>query len=409
MNMKSYSGVDIAKYSELVGYVSRLSALFSNSSNAAIDSRFVEKLFCILTGSRDISRNDISFDAVFGFDAGVGVKTFIANSTTSSKVEKVAEFTKNATSGLFANLNQEERAVQVSKLRNARIHSDLAELGLSLDKSFYHCLIRKPSFAIVHEEPYEAIEVDSIFPTTNTGKPKASFSEETSGHVYFSDGRNQYAFNASKNVLLKRFNLDSGFNSQKIQTPIDQNIWETLLGKSLYRDDLVGSNLSKQEDVESVILPLYSTQSLSEKRVPAKSGINQWNAGGRIRKFGEAYIPVPSLIHKINPTFFPPRDQPFLLTLPNGVQVQAKICQEGSKALMSNPNEVLCEWLFSTIDGSFENAKKRLDKNDPYTYKDLVSIGKDSVKISKTPDGPSDYKLEFAGLDSFEDFISFTQ
>ncbi|MGL4982146.1 MAG: hypothetical protein ACRC4W_04750 [Treponemataceae bacterium] len=51
--------------------------------------------------------------------------------------------------------------------------------------------------------------------------------------------------------------------------------------------------------------------------VQEKSGLNQWNAGGRLRDLNEVYIVVPKWIHKRYQNFFPDRDQIFTLVLPD--------------------------------------------------------------------------------------------
>lgn len=403
--LESYSQVNIEKYGSLVSYVSKLSALFSDSANAAVDSRFVEKLFCKLTQAKDVARKDVSFDAVFGIDAGVGIKTFVAGANTQTKTEKVAEFAKDATAGVFQGLTNEERAHKVTQLRNKRVLSDTAEMGLSLPESFYHCLVRRPEVAFVHEESYSLINADSIVPTNRLGNPVKAFTANGIGHVYFTDGMNQYTYNVSKNVLMKKFDLTAGYNSPAMATPIDFDIWATLLGPDVSQEPFIEQQEPDVSEEDSVILPLYSTKSLENKQVAARSGINQWNAGGRVRKFGEAYIPVPAVVHKLAPSFFPGRDVTFTLILPNDQQVMAKLCQDGSKALMSSPNDVLCEWLFASIDGSLSVAEKRLSDHSPYTYDDLRLIGKDSVRVTKTPHGPTEYRLELAPVGSFEDFL----
>lgn len=403
--MKSYSEVDIQKYAELVKYVSNLSALFSDSSNAAIDSRFVEKLFCKLTQSRDISRKDVSFDAVHGIDAGVGIKTFVAGTGTATRTEKIAEFAKDATAGVFQGLSNEERAHKVTELRNARVLSDTAEMGLNPDEGFYHCLVRRPEFAFVHEEPYQLIKSDELIPTNKFGKKIKSFTLDGVGHVYFTDGVNDYTYNVSKNVLMKKFVLTAGFNSQQMSTPINFEIWESLLGSTILQAPFLDTVTEVEITEDFVVLPLYSTQSKDNKSVAAKSGINQWNAGGRDRKFGEAYIPVPRQVHKIAPGFFPERDQNFTILLPSGSQIPAKICQSGSKALMSSPNTLICNWLFASIDGSITEAEKRLDQHRPYSYGDLQLIGKDSVRVARTPNGPCTYEISLAPIGAYEEFV----
>ena len=144
-----------------------------------------------------------------------------------------------------------------------------------------------------------------------------------------------------------------------------------------------------------------------EKEVPEKSGINQWNAGGRLRKFGEAYIPIPSWIYRSYPNFLPLRNQYFRLKLQDGTIQRAKICQDGGKALMTDPNDKLCAWFYSAIEPNlyYDKIMKRLQEKRPYTYADLVRVGKDSVKITKaTPGLDYDFSLTFCPLDTFEDF-----
>ena len=159
--------------------------------------------------------------------------------------------------------------------------------------------------------------------------------------------------------------------------------------------------------IDFVILPLYS---ISTGNVAPKSGINQWNAGGRKRKFGEAYLPIPSVIHHKYPDFFPARDSSFDLFLPNSPEAQSgKVCQENSKALMTSPNNALGVWLVSVLDPSvpptaFDESPSR---KRPFTYDDLLSVGKDSVLVRKKGQGAdAQYHLSFAAVGSFEEFIA---
>jgi hypothetical protein len=398
------SEVNVGKYSELVAFVTRYSALFSNNAIAAVDSRFVEKLFCRLTGSVDLGRSDKSYDAAMPGGRGVGIKTFIASPTSASKTEKVAEFGRDATAGKFLGLSHEETAFKVAELRNARVTSDAAELGLNLETSFYHCLVRTVSEALIHEEPYPLVDLNRVQPTSSTGNPLAKFPEKDSGHVYFSDGTNQYTYNVSKNVLLKKFYFTNEPRSESFPTPIEVDIWDRLLEgtQSEWGPDFVEVENADPEDF--VVLPLFSLKG-QDRVVPARSGINQWNANGRARKFGEAYIPVPRLVHTLSPNFFPARDVRFDLTLPDGTVVNAKLCQDNSKALMSDPNDALCNWLFRSIDGSLAVAQRRLADQNPYTYNDLATIGKDSVKISRGEEDGS-YFMEMAPCGSFDDFVA---
>ena len=60
-------------------------------------------------------------------------------------------------------------------------------------------------------------------------------------------------------------------------------------------------------------------------------------------------IPIPIEIHKRFPTFFPPRDQKFNLKVPTDEVLSAKVCQENSKALMTDPNKALSDWLLRKV------------------------------------------------------------
>ncbi len=405
MENPSFSKIDLLAYAKLLQFASRLSRLFSDTSTPLIDYRFVEKAFVSVTGARDLSRKDISFDAVLGTRAGVGAKTFGFNPNTGSKIEKVAEFTTDAKNGEFAGLPPEAIAMVVSTLRNARLKSDSAEVGVEMSRSFYHCVLRVPGGALVHEEEMRLIDLDEIKPLGKNGKELSSFPLEDNDHIRFADGHKEYTFNRSKNTLMQRFRTDVGFTSQMIDLEIQEDIWNLLISGELDNFmNLAGAPLVEFEEPDHVVLPLYSTQSSIIKTVPSKSGINQWNAGGRKRSFGEAYIPIPSLVHKLKPGFFPPRDQKFELSLPSGEIVSAKVCQQGSKALMSDPNTVLCNWLFATLDGSYSYAESRLARKMPYTYDDLLKIGKDSVVVKRMDAAGTRFELGFAPIGSYEKF-----
>ena len=150
---------------------------------------------------------------------------------------------------------------------------------------------------------------------------------------------------------------------------------------------------SKVAGVNYVVLPLYSDRG-GYKNVPAKSGLNQWNAGGRKRSYGEVYIPVPMFIHKTYPNFFPSRDTPFTLITPDNEKLSVKLCQDNSKALMSNPNTALATWLLGKV--------LRLKEGELATYERMQILGFDSVFINKLDF--KTYSIDIASLDSYENF-----
>ena len=139
----------------------------------------------------------------------------------------------------------------------------------------------------------------------------------------------------------------------------------------------------------------------NEKFVAAKSGLNQWNAGGRARDVNEIYIPYNAPDRNRCLDFFPPRDTPFTLHLPDGTEISAKVCQEADKtnpklgkAIMSNPNKVLGKWLLRDV---FELPEKTV-----VTYEMLEKFGVDSVVFTKNSDG--DYSVDFSEIGTYEEF-----
>ena len=218
---------------------------------------------------------------------------------------------------------------------------------------------------------------------------------------------------------MKKFDLTLYKTLPPIPLSINPDIWKkissSVVEKSLAEALIVSETQAPiAEDTEKlipgvdfVILPLYSTRGVT-KTVEAASGINQWNAGGRQRKYGEAYIPIPALVHRLAPGFFPDRDKPFELVLPNSTEpVNAKVCQQGSKALMSNPNDRLCRWLYKVIDSKFSDYDfDRPPAREPFTYSDLQKVGRDSVIVIKDRTSSHlKYEIRFAELGRFEEFI----
>ena len=123
-----------------------------------------------------------------------------------------------------------------------------------------------------------------------------------------------------------------------------------------------------------VILPLFSPRYMRNPRIALRSGLNHWNADGRRRNQDEAYIPVPAFIQNNYPDFFPGLNT-FSLYLPDRTLLDVKICQQGAKALMSDPNSDLGYWILRSVLG--------LQGWQLATYQDLLDHETDSVKIEK--------------------------
>jgi hypothetical protein len=418
---------DEERYATLLRALAALSGLFSDNTAPYVDSRFVERLFVETSGAVDIGRTDKSFDAVFD-DIGIGVKTFLGGQG-SSKREKVAEFTTLARLHRYNSLGREELVSTVSHARNFRVMSDANELGLEMEKSFYHCLIRFPGGAIVHEEPYGLIDENNLRPTDAHGNLVSSWGLDGSG-IYFTDGVSEYSYSTSKSVLFKKFNFNRGKGFIPLEIRSDPMAFLAEIApsdrpSSKRADTKIFSHPSRSKKVfddpqivdedfgikgiDYVVLPLYSSIN-GESVVPERSGINQWNAAGRQRKFGESYIKIPVVIHQKYPNFLVERDVNFDLKLPlSSKLLSARVCQSGSKALMTNPNHLLGEWIVSVIDPEIPRAhlSEKPKNRNPFTYEDLVRIGKDSVIVRRIEESLSTYySLEFAPLGSFEDFLT---
>jgi hypothetical protein len=406
--------LDVDFYKAALVTVGSLSRLFSESDLPFFHYRFIENLFVRATGGKNISRQDAVFDALVGENnsIAVGVKTFTVRKKSTYSYEKVQEFTALAGKGFIGKMKDKELVLTIAKERNRRILLESATFNIDPVKSIYHCLVRREGQAVVHEEPYSLISIKTITPLSPSGKTISQFSTRSS-NVHFFDGLNYYRYSRSKNVLLKRFDISSGENWKVIPIEIKENVFtqlfENALGGSVMPNGKITGLFEETSEIpgqDYVILPLYSHRN-GVKEVPAKSGLNQWNAGGRQRKFGEAYIPVPRDVHKYCPDFFP-IGKNFLLKLPNTrMPANASLCQAGSKALMTNPNDELCKWIFKVIDPKFSvSMYNKPPSRDPFTYADLEMAGYDSVKVTKSKDQKSkSYEIQFEAIGAYEEFL----
>jgi len=361
------------KYIEILKSLGSLSRLFSDSDVPYLYYRAAENAFCRAFDADNLSRGDTSVDARKG-TVGIGLKTFL-NAKSGESFQKVAEFNK-ARSLYTSILNQPERLVKViSELRNKRIQAAKDIHGL--DSTLYHSVIRDKGKFYVVEEPMDFVNIDKI-----TGIKKSG-----DNSIFFNDATSEYLFNISKSTLFKSF-----YN--KHQVDFDVKIFEDPfeLIKSLYINKMGLLEDSTSQYVGVVWLPLYSER--GGRNVLEKSGLNQWNAGGRERKEKEVYIPIPAWIHRQFESFFPSRDAPFNLKLPNGRIISAKVCQDGSKALMSNPNTDLGEWLLDDV--------LKVPSGQVVTMDMLDTLGIDSVEIRKID--AENFEIDFKETGTFEDF-----
>lgn len=369
-------------YFQLLELMARLSNLFSDNTIPYLNYRVTENLFCKYFDAENLSRTDTAYDAKKD-SFGVGIKTFQLNNDSS--VEKVAEF--NAISKFLNQYKGADLAYQVAKARNDRM--ELGKRLYAINCGCYHIIGRVPKGLIVFNSEYPLINISKIHSVVDKGKT-----------LRFEDDKDFYSFNYSKSTLFKRFVVPS--ERKEIPVSIIQDPYEVLrklidtedyTGKDsavsklheVMQDKLVKSLTSLKRGENYVVLPLFSERF---HNVPEKSGLNQWNASGRDRNTDEVYIPIPKALHDSYPTFFPERDVPFYLRLPNGEIISAKVCQDDRKALMSNPNRSLGKWILRDV--------LKLKEGELLTLDLLDRMGFNSVSVFK--DDETHYRIDVCML-----------
>ena len=374
--MKSFAEIDIEKngdYLKLLSAVSKLSGLFSESFIPFINYRVAENIFCRSFNANNLSRSDTAFDANYN-SIGIGIKTFTCN--TNNSTEKVAEF--NSLSRVLSTFKGKELAIKLGEFRNDRIN--LANRLYDINSSLYHIIARKDKELLLYETDYTTIDISNI---NSVKDNKAS--------LQFEDGNNFYSFNYSKSTLFRNFIIPQ--NAFRLPIEIIEDPY-TLLLELFENKELKPATDKLVKGQNFVILPLYSTRNKDKKEVAKKSGLNQWNAEGRKRNFGEIYIPIPSELHKKYQNFFQKRDHYFNLQIPTGEIFSAKLCQENSKALMTNPNKALSDWLLRKV--------LQLKEGELATIEKLDKLGFDSVIILKTDN--DHFKIDIMKTDTYNEF-----
>lgn len=370
-------------YFEMLQLMASISRLFSESATPYLDYRLAENLFCKYFNAQNDARSCTAYDARLSH-LGIGIKTF--GLKNGSSMEKIAEF--NKLKPRLDGLAGIDLARQIAHFRNERMA--FANNTYDVEETQYHIVGRQEGMLRVFNTPYELVDTERICDVSDT---EASIS--------FNDGRNEYSFNKSKSVLQKRFYLPKDY----VEVPVNilEEPLELLALLLKEQSEAVRIHRAEVKGYDYVILPLYSNRG-GVKNVPEKSGLNQWNAGGRKRDANEVYIPIPKDIHHMCPNFFPDKDTPFELQLPDGQILSAKLCQAGSKALMSNPNSALGEWILRKV--------LRKAEGELVTMEDLNTYGIDSVKVISTHTtnaiGERVYKIVFSDGD-YEDYTSFVE
>ncbi|MFH1175172.1 MAG: NgoFVII family restriction endonuclease [bacterium] len=363
-NQPKQQQVEYKKFLKIAGC---LSNLFSDSPIPYLYYRIAEKIFCKSFQAENLYRSDVSADAKKN-KLGIGLKTFLVGN--SKTYQKVAEF--NSDRILYENLSAEKLVLKIAELRNARIN--FTEKAHGLENSIYHCVLRDKGKFLIFEEPMNKIEIGNI---KNIKK--------NTGSISFQDGKSDYSFLVSKSTLTKRF------VTEKILHKFEVEILEDPLAELEKLLNIKGLEFKSEAKIkQTVFLPLYGRN----QTVFEKSGLNQWNAGGRARDINEVYIPIPAEIHHKFPEFFPDRDTAFTLKLPDGRQMKSKVCQDNGKALMSYSNREIGQWILRDVLG--------LKEGELLTYEKLQTIGIDSVRIDKISD--DQFEINFSATGSYNDF-----
>jgi hypothetical protein len=361
------------RYKEMLEATGALSKLSSESNVPYLGYRMAENIFCEAFKADNLSRSDCSADAAKD-KIGVGIKTFL--NQNGRTMQKVAEFNKDIER--YRGKTPREVVEIISNLRNERLNVTKRIHGL--DELIYHCIVREEGKIMVFECTMDTINLDEI----------KNINVTLANTITFEDDKNKYAFNISKSTLYKRFITENVLLEVRIN--IIENIFDIVMKfvKSEFGGKLKSAPIFKEK--EHICLPLFSDK--GGRHVPEKSGLNQWNAKGRTRDKNEIYIPIPVWIHNTFPGFLPSRDKPFTLKLPNGEGLSCKVCQDGGKALMSNPNLALGKWLLRDIMG--------LKDGELLTHEKLENLGLDSIILYKINDDV--YSINFTETGSYDKF-----
>lgn len=366
-------------YKRMLSIIGNLTPLFSESNCPYLPYRAQENIFCKYFEAENLARMDCSADAKKN-RIGIGLKTWMGQDD-----QKIAEFGRLRET--FAKLTGLELVRKISEYRNERIRVTKNLNGI--DTMIYHIVKRVPGAMQILEHSFEYIDIDNLSLISNRGNVN---------NTYFTDGHHTYHFSMSKNTLYMIFEDMELLDTFDVEIMTDP--YSFLMNLIYGEEHIEGPEemlpLPATAPLPQVCLRLYSVKPDGTKFVAEKSGLNQWNAGGRARNANEIYIPYPAEDRHRTIGFFPNRNTVFNLKLPDGTVIPSKICQQDGKAIMSNPNNILGQWLLRNV---FE-----LQEGTLVTYEMLEKFGIDSVVFTKH--GDLDYSVDFSEIGTYEAFYS---
>lgn len=397
---------DRNNYKRMLTIIGKLSRLFSTAEEPYLYYRAHENVFAKYFDVDNNARHDDSADA-YSVEQGIGIglKTWIGRDD-----QKVAEFGRLRPN--YENLDGMELIQQIAEYRNTRIRTTINTHGLR--EMLYHIVKRTSGMMQIYESAFDYIDREQIVLDENRGN---------ANNIYFTDGNHTYHFNKSKSTLYMIFEdmeLLDEFEVEIVDDPYD------LLAQLFEEDERMGVEgdleafTHRMESYRQLCLRLYATDRDGRKYVPERSGLNQWNANGRARDVNEVYIPYLKEDRERGLDFFPPRDTPFTLILPDGTEISAKVCQRAyrklsdaeyenlseeekriedekslvGKSIMSNPNKVLGKWLLRDV--------LQIEEGTVITYDMLRVYNIDCVIFTKREEGV--YSVDFGELGTYERF-----
>jgi len=180
-------------YFEMLQLMASLSKLFSESPTPYLDYRLAENLFCKYYEAQNDARSCTAYDARLA-NLGIGIKTF--GISRGYSVEKIAEF--NKLKPRLDGLSGFDLARQISIFRNERMAFSNSTYDVS--ETMYHIVGRQEGCLKIFNTSYDMVNVDDVCDVCD---------KETS--ISFNDGINEYTFNKSKSVLLKRFDISANY------------------------------------------------------------------------------------------------------------------------------------------------------------------------------------------------------
>ncbi|MEE0266220.1 MAG: NgoFVII family restriction endonuclease [Acutalibacteraceae bacterium] len=361
------------EYKRMLTIIGNLTLLFSESNCPYLPYRCHENIFCKYLKAENLARSDCSADAKKN-QIGIGLKTWTGNDD-----QKVAEFGR--LKNTYENLSGLELVKTIAEYRNKRIQVTKNINGIK--QMVYHIVKRVPNSMQILEHAFDYIDISNISLIPKRGNEN---------NTYFTDGKHTYHFSTSKNTLYMIFDNMDLLDSFEVEIMSDPYAFLMQAFNDKSQSNIIAKSTCNIDRTNSICLRLYSIKSDGTKFVAEKSGLNQWNASGRPRHPNEIYIPYPAEDRKRTTGFFPPRDTIFNLKFPDGTIIPSKVCQQDSKAIMSNPNKALGEWLLRNV---FELPEKTL-----VTYNMLEVFGMDSVIFKKISN--LEYSIDFAELGTYE-------